>query len=190
MFDRYFFLVPLLLGLALAGASAFTTAYSRRWGERGGQMVTSLLRNFLGIPLWLVGFILAWLKPVPLLFISGGGTSALGWLLVIAGVVPFLWGHAVLGRPTHMPSVLDTLCRLSLYAYVRHPIYAGGLLVLVGLALLKPTVTVVLACGISFGWLILQALLEEIDLVQRLPEYQEYMKQVPRFLPRLSRMCP
>jgi protein-S-isoprenylcysteine O-methyltransferase Ste14 len=63
-------------------------------------------------------------------------------------------------------------------------------LVFIGLALLKPTSTVVLACGIGVAWLYVQALLEEIDLAQRLPEYRNYMEQVPRFLPRLRRMRP
>ena len=37
----YYFLLPLLTGFVLAGASAFTTNYSRRWGERGGRVATS-----------------------------------------------------------------------------------------------------------------------------------------------------
>ena len=186
----YLFLIPLLLGFALAGASAFTAAYSRRWGEQGGQLASVILRNFLGIPIWFFGFILAWIQSAPTLFISGRGINILGWLLIITGSVPFIWGHLVLGRPTHMPSMRDTLVRHGLYAYVRHPIYAGGLLVFVGLALLKPTPTVVLVCAIGFGWLIIQALLEEVDLVQRLPTYRGYMEQAPRFLPRIRRRQP
>lgn len=57
----YHFLLPLLTGFVLAGASAFTAAYSRRWGERGGRLATSLLRNVLGIPLYFYGLVLAWL---------------------------------------------------------------------------------------------------------------------------------
>jgi hypothetical protein len=34
----YVFLVPMLIGFALAGASAFTAVYSQRWGERGGRL--------------------------------------------------------------------------------------------------------------------------------------------------------
>jgi protein-S-isoprenylcysteine O-methyltransferase Ste14 len=77
------------------------------------------------------------------------------------------------------------LVRHSVYAYVRHPIYAGGLLICVGGALIKPTFAVVAACALGFVWLIIQARLEEIDLLQRLPAYREYMEQVPRFVPRL-----
>ncbi len=153
-------------------------------------MVTSILRNFLGIPLWFFGFILAWLQPAPSLFIPGAAIKTLGWLLLIAGSVPVIWGHVVLGWRTHMPSVRDTLVRHSLYAYVRHPIYSSGFLMFVGGALLKPTSTVVLACALGFIWLIVQARLEEIDLVQRLSAYREYREQVPRFVPRLSRGRP
>jgi protein-S-isoprenylcysteine O-methyltransferase Ste14 len=80
-----------------------------------------------------------------------------------------------------MPSVRDTLVRHGLYARVRHPIYSGMMLVFVGLALLRPTATVVVACALGFRWLMVQARLEELDLVQRLPAYREYMEQVPRF---------
>ena len=86
-----------------------------------------------------------------------------------------------------MPSVKDTLVRHGLYAYVRHPIYAGGFAIVAGLALIKPTSAFVTACTLAFIWLIVQARLEEIDLLQRMPDYKNYMKQVPRFLPRLRR---
>lgn len=183
----YVFLVPLLLGFALAGASAFTAAYSRRWGERGGQLATSVLRNFLGIPLWFFGFILAWRAPAPLLLSSSGAIKTLGWLLLAAGSVPVIWGHLLLGWRTHMPSVRDTLVRHGLYAYVRHPIYGGMFLAFAGLGLLRPTLAVVLACAVGCVWLIVQARLEELDLMQRLPVYCDYMEQVPRFVPRLRK---
>ncbi|OGF55595.1 MAG: hypothetical protein A2Z21_09220 [Candidatus Fraserbacteria bacterium RBG_16_55_9] len=183
----YWFLIPLLLGFALGGASAFTAAYTRRWGEGGGQMVTMILRNILGIPLWITGFVLAWLAPAPLLFTPSAATQMLGWLLIAAGSIPVIWGHLALGRRTHMPSVKDTLVRHGLYAHVRHPIYAGALLIFVALALLRPTSAVVLASVVGFGWAMIQARLEELDLVQRLPAYREYMEQVPRFVPRFGR---
>jgi protein-S-isoprenylcysteine O-methyltransferase Ste14 len=181
----FLFLLPLLLGFVLTGASAFTAAYSRRWGERGGRMATSVLRNFIGIPLWLFGFVWAWRVEAPLLFTPGAGTAALGWLLIVIGSIPVIWGHLVLGWRTHMPSIQDTLVRHGLYAHVRHPIYAGGVAIVIGLAALKPTTTFVIACGLCMVWLFVQARLEEIDLLQRLPAYREYMEQVPRFVPRL-----
>ncbi|HKZ58096.1 MAG TPA: methyltransferase, partial [Thermodesulfovibrionales bacterium] len=89
---------------------------------------------------------------------------------------------------THMPSVKDTLVRHGLHAYVRHPIYAGGMLIVAGLSLIRPTLAFVTACLLGFIWLIVQARLEEIDLLQRMPDYKDYIKQVPRFIPSLRKV--
>ncbi len=186
----YSFLVPLVLGFAIAGMSAFTAVLSRRFGERGGQMATVILRNLVAIPLWVAGYVLAWRAPAPWLFAPSAAVGILGWLLVVAGSVPLVWGHLQLGWRTHMPSVRDTLVRTGLYGWVRHPIYAGSLLIIPGLALVRPTSTVAAASAVSLAWAIVQARLEELDLVQRLPAYRQYMTEVPRFLPRLRRPPP
>lgn len=178
----------IITGFALAGASAFTSMYSRLWGEKGGQWATIILRNFLGIPLWITGFVLTWLEPSHFLLDPNITLKYIGSFLIILGSIPFIWGHIELGWRTHMPSVKDTLVRHGLYAYVRHPIYAGGFVILAGLALIRPTSAFVTACILGFIWLIVQARLEEIDLLQRMPDYKDYMKQVPRFLPRLRKV--
>ncbi len=180
-------IILIITGFALVGASAFTSAYSRRWGEKGGQWATIILRNLLGIPLWVTGFVLAWLEPSPFLFNPYITLKLIGLFLIISGSVPFIWGHVELGWRTHMPSVKDTLVRHGLYAYVRHPIYDGGFVILAGLAVIRPTSAFAAACILGIIWLIVQARLEEIDLLQRMPDYKDYMKQVPRFLPRLRR---
>ncbi|MBI5328040.1 MAG: trypsin-like peptidase domain-containing protein [Deltaproteobacteria bacterium] len=177
----------IITGFALVGASAFTAYYSKLLGEKGGQLATIILRNLLGIPLWFTGFVLAWLEPSPFLFDSNITFKLIGLFLIILGSIPFIWGHIELGWRTHMPSVKDTLVRHGLYAYVRHPIYAGGFLLLAGLALLRPTYSFVIACVLGEVWLMIQARLEEIDLLQRMPDYREYMKQVPRFIPRFRK---
>lgn len=177
----------LIIGFIFAGLSAFTALYSRWWGEKGGQMATSILRNLIGIPLAFIGFILAWLEPSPFLFIPNIAIKFIAGFLTILGSIPVIIGHLEIGLPTHMPSVKDKLVRHGLYAYVRHPIYTGMLLVVIGLALLHPTSIFLLACIICFIWFSIQARLEEIDLIQRMPDYREYMKQVPRFIPCIRR---
>lgn len=182
----YRFLAPLLAGFALAGTSAFTAGLSRRLGERGGQMATGVLRNLLGIPLYFLGLVLAWQAPALSLFGTGASARALAWALIIAGSLPVVVGHLQLGWRTHMPTMRDTLFTSGLYAHVRHPIYAGGLLIFVGLALLRPTAPFALACALSCVFFIVQARLEEIDLLERRPEYRDYIRAVPAFLPQLS----
>lgn len=175
----------IITGFTLVGASAFTALYSRWWGEKGGRWATIILRNLTGIPLWVAGFVLAWLEPSPFLFNPGVKSKLMGFFLIVLGSIPFIRGHIELGWRTHMPSVKDTLVRQGLYAYVRHPIYSGGFAIVAGFALIRPTSAFVTACVLCFIWLIIQARLEEIDLKQRMPDYQEYMKQVPRFIPSL-----
>jgi protein-S-isoprenylcysteine O-methyltransferase Ste14 len=182
----YLFLLPLLIGFVLAGASAFTATYSQRWGKHGGRLVTSLLRNVLGIPLYFYGLVLAWKAAAPLLFAPGAVDHGLGWLLVAAGAIPVIVGHLQLGWRTHMPTVGDPLMSRGLYAYARHPIYAGGLLVFAGLALLHPSVPWLLACALSCVFFTVMGRLEEIDLLQRMPEYREYMERVPCCLPQAA----
>jgi protein-S-isoprenylcysteine O-methyltransferase Ste14 len=184
---RTFFLVPLLTGFALNAASAFTSAYSRRWGERAGQVITAVLRNVLGIPVWTVGLILAVRAPSPALFAQGPFTDVAGWLLITAGSALQVWALAALRHKAAAPTVRDALVVRGPYAHIRHPIYAGLLLDFVAIVLVKPTQSAAIACALGAAWAILQARLEELDLLERMPRYREYMKQVPRFVPRLPR---
>lgn len=181
------YLVPLIAGFVFSSLSAFTAFYSRLFGERGGRAVTSVMRNAVGIPLWLWGFALAWLRPSPLYFIPMRWVRIAGAVLVIIGCVPIVWGHISLGLRSHMPSIKDKLVRNGLYAYVRHPIYAGLILSFAGLSIFNPAVSFVWACAIGVIWALIQARFEEIDLKSRMPEYGEYMREVPRFIPFFRR---
>ena len=39
------------------------------------------------------------------------------------------------------------------------------------------------ACLLGILWIIIQARLEELDLIQRIPAYKDYMQRVPCFIP-------
>jgi protein-S-isoprenylcysteine O-methyltransferase len=81
------------------------------------------------------------------------------------------------------PSIDDTLVKHGLYRHIRHPVHAGTILEFIGLLLLVPRLNIALACTLGGIWIILQTQFEETDLIQRLPDYREYMNTVPRFLP-------
>jgi protein-S-isoprenylcysteine O-methyltransferase Ste14 len=179
------FLIPLLLGFALDAASAFTTAFSRQWGERPGRQITFVLRNVLGIPLWVVGLGVAVRTGSPAVFNSTPAGEVLGWLLLAGGSAVQILALFALRWRAAAPSTRDTLVEYGPYAHIRHPIYAGLLLEFAGLVLVRPTQAAALASAIGVGWVHIQARLEELDLLQRLPAYREYMKRVPRFLPRI-----
>ena len=117
---------------------------------------------------------------------------ALGWLLIVVGVV--------LGLRTVLIFGIDNLTMLyvyfpeesqlvnhKIYNILRHPAYAAVLVIAFGLALLNGS-WAALACALNFslglwGWV---RLVEEKELIERFgPGYVEYRKRVPAFGPRL-----
>lgn len=135
--------------------------------------------------------------PGPLIprFTGYAALPILGGLLILIGAI--LWGRAVdaIG--------VDTLTMLyvyypregqvvdhAIYGFIRHPVYAAGLWIVFGLALLNgtwfgPVLAVFLALGV-WGWL---RLVEEKELIERFgPSYAEYRKRVPAFWPRLGQI--
>lgn len=180
----WFFLLPLLAGFALNAASASTSAFSLRWGLRGGRAATFFLRNVLGIPLWVTGLVLAARTPAPYLLAASLLPEAFGWLLAVAGSALVIWALAALRWRAAAPAVTDALAATGPYAYVRHPLYDGVMLQLAGPCLLLPRWPVLLACALSVAWILLQARLEERDLSQRVGGYRAYAARVPRFVPR------
>ena len=183
-------LIPLLLGFAFNSASAFTAAFSRRWGGRRGQWVTFVLRNLLGIPLWVIGLGLAVRSPSPMLFLAPTLLEALAWVLLAAGCIVQLLALASLRWRAAKPSIADALVEHGVYGHIRHPIYAGLLLEFVALILVKPRRTVALACALGILWALLQARLEEVDMLQRMPAYRGYMARVPGFMPHFRTQRP
>lgn len=72
-----------------------------------------------------------------------------------------------------------------LYRHVRHPLYVG---MMIGLWA-APTMTVAhlvfaVACT---GYILVGVRLEEKDLAQALPEYEQYAQDVPRFIPVIAK---
>ena len=181
----YLFLIPLLIGFVCNTVSAFTTAFSKRWGQSSGSLITFILRNILGIPVWALGYWLAVRTSATFFFVTALTSKVIGWLLIAIGGVTILVALVSIRTRAGAPSVSDSLVRTGLYQRVRHPIHSGTILEFAGIFLLFPTHAVALACGLGIVWIMIQTKCEEHDLLQRLPEYREYMHQVPRFLPGL-----
>ena len=180
----YLFLVPLFLGFAFNSASAFTSAYSARLGERRGQLVSVLLWDVLGIPVWALGLVLAVRTPASQLVATDGISDAFAWFLLTVGSLLQIWAFVFIRVRAVAPTARDSLVRQGPYAHIRHPMYTGLLCQFAGLVWYVPTFPVALACLLGVGWAVLQAHLEERDLLRRVPGYGQYMQQVPRFFPR------
>lgn len=111
---------------------------------------------------------------------------------LIIGLLLFLQVHLKLGvaRQYYMYQYyLDegTMIQDAIYNYVRHPLYAGLIYILIGVVLASGTTQ-----GVFMGLMILpyfpgRIFPGEKDLVRRLgQEYLDYRKRVPAFLPRMS----
>ncbi len=76
----------------------------------------------------------------------------------------------------------QSLITNGIYQYIRHPIYTGDILLLVGLELALNS-WLVLGVIILFAVVIKQALAEENLLTQAIPAYRTYCRRTKRFIP-------
>lgn len=121
----------------------------------------------------------AWPTPGPLLAIAA--LCTLGGLVVIA-VAAIQLGRSL--TPTPVPNARNTLSDRGLYGVVRHPIYSGVLLVVVGLAVRSASWVTAAVAVVTIAFFHVKARWEEQRLAEVHPEYAGYAARVPRFVPR------
>jgi protein-S-isoprenylcysteine O-methyltransferase Ste14 len=182
----FYFLIPLIAGFTFNLLSAFTAIFSRKWGEKRGSWMTVLFRDILGIPVWAVGFCMAALTKAPDLLPRTTAIQIAGWFLIAAGGLIILAALVTIRLRSLAPTAKDSLAGTGMYARVRHPIHSGSFLEFAGLFLVRPSATIGAACALGIVWVLVQTVFEERDLLQRIPEYREYMDRVPRFIPRIG----
>lgn len=74
----------------------------------------------------------------------------------------------------------------GIYAYVRHPLYTGTILVLIGVFFYLPTISLAIFCIITFIYIEIGSRLEEKKLIEEFGnEYVEYAETVKRYFPFL-----
>jgi protein-S-isoprenylcysteine O-methyltransferase Ste14 len=118
---------------------------------------------------------------------EGPGIALLALVLVIAGMLFAYWARAHLGRNWSgevMVKVGHTLITSGPYRSVRHPIYSGMTLALVGtvLATVAPYGFIALAL-ILFGFLV-RVRLEEALMRETFPvDYDDYSRHTARLIP-------
>jgi len=184
----YYFLIPLSLGFISNLASAFTTIYSEKWGKECGTIITMLLRNAFGIPVWAFGYVLAVWETKDLLLQVSTLSQIIGWLIISIGGMVIIIALFTIKVKAAAPTTEDNLVRTGIYSLVRHPIHCGMVLEFTGLFVLWPSVTVGIASFIGFIWIYMQSRFEEKDLIRRIPDYKDYQKRVPRFIPNFKSM--
>lgn len=112
------------------------------------------------------------------------GIRVLGGALALGGLLLSLWGVRSLGpslTPGTEPLPGAPLVVSGAYAHVRHPIYAGLVLLLAGYTLAWSNWTLALLVGLVARWYFgRKAGVEERWLLQRYPAYRAYMVHVRR----------
>lgn len=114
--------------------------------------------------------------------VLGLALYTIGLATAIAGRVQLGWNwsdieHARVKRD-------HALVSHGIYRYVRHPIYAGDLLLLIGLELALNSWLVLGALALA-AYIRRRAIREEGQLRQVLPGYDQYCRRTARFLPFL-----
>jgi protein-S-isoprenylcysteine O-methyltransferase Ste14 len=123
-------------------------------------------------------FMLNRVDPVRIRWWGGG--------VMLAGALLFAWGIRSLGRnltPGIEPLAQAELVTTGAYAHIRHPIYAGLVLLLAGYTLAWSNWTLALVAGVgALQFFKAKARREEAWLLQRFPAYRAYRLQVPRMV--------
>lgn len=113
-----------------------------------------------------------------------------GGVLLALSAVFGLAGVAALGRgttPLLKPGRDARLVQTGIYARVRHPLYTSVVLASLGWAVLWRSWPAGLAALVLVAFLRAKARREEQWLREAFPDYADYARRVPGFLPRLPR---
>jgi protein-S-isoprenylcysteine O-methyltransferase Ste14 len=164
-------------------ATARSETYLSRFGHLG--------------PLFLAGALMVYPLSEPLdilnqpLFPFTLPVLVLGDVLLVAGIVIAIWARRTLGRnwsANVMQKTGHELIEGGPFRYVRHPIYSGFLLAMIGTTLLIDERRAVLATVIAFLAFWRKYRLEERFMLELFGEnYVAYRARVSALLPRIGR---
>jgi len=104
------------------------------------------------------------------------------------GAVFLLAGLLIRGAASGHLRKNEQLATTGPYAYTRNPLYLGSLIMAVGFAVAAKSFWIGLIMIAMFAAIYVPVIrAEESHLAQQFPEFADYARQVPRFIPRLSR---
>ena len=112
------------------------------------------------------------------------------WAISSVGAAWAIWAAFGLGdrlTPTPVPRDGGELRTDGPYAHVRHPIYSGVLMIVVGIAVRTGNMLGLVLTVVTVGFFHAKAAFEERLLTERFPGYRAYADVTPRFVPRLWR---
>ncbi len=107
-------------------------------------------------------------------------------VLLAAGAAIVLWALWYLRRAFSVVPQARTVVANGPYRYIRHPMYVGNMLTIVGLGLIVGTPTALLLCLGCLALQVARARYEDHLLASTFSEYGAYMSRVNAFFPRLG----
>lgn len=143
------------------------------------------------VPVLLGAALLIWPRLAPAVLSrpilpAGPALPVLGAALVLAGLVFALWARRHLGRNWSGDVTVKeghALIRSGPYRLVRHPIYSGLVLALVGTALAIGDARGFVATGLILIGFVVKLSIEESRMRETFPDYADYCRRTARLLP-------
>jgi protein-S-isoprenylcysteine O-methyltransferase Ste14 len=176
------------LWIAFGVVWLLSAAFSKRTARS-----QSALSRFLQGGLAASGFILlfgwqASLGPLDQHFLPDSAVFEwVGLAIVLAGMGIAVWARFILGRNWSATITIKEdheIVRRGPYAVVRHPIYSGIMLAMVGTAIYLGTLRGLLAVALTFSGWWLKSRMEETFLIEQFgAQYREYQRQVKALIP-------
>ncbi|CAA7624719.1 isoprenylcysteine carboxylmethyltransferase family protein [Magnetospirillum sp. SS-4] len=129
-------------------------------------------------------FILTIVNHLPMASLSPA-TQAVAVLLLAVGNVATVVCLAHLGRSFSVLPQARRLVRSGPYGVIRHPLYVAEAIATVGMVMLHLGWAAVILGLVQTALQLARIHYEEKVLAEAFPEYRDYAREVPRFLPRL-----
>lgn len=117
----------------------------------------------------------------------------IGQAAVIGGFSVIVVASLRLGSgltPTPVPNARGQLVTGGLYRFVRHPIYTGVLLIVIGLTIRSGSYITLAVAVVTVVFFDRKAAWEEARLRERYDGYASYAARTPRFVPGWPRSSP
>jgi len=138
---------------------------------------------------WLIAFVATYWHILVLSFLQQGRplvSNSITDAIAALGLLVFTWARLSLGRNIGFVPAQRQLVDSGAYAYMRHPVYTGGLLTNLAFLLRAFSPLNALLLGLGIFWFIpVKSLIEE-DFLRADPQYAEYMRRVrARWMPFL-----
>jgi protein-S-isoprenylcysteine O-methyltransferase Ste14 len=156
--------------------------------KRKQSRFSFFLYGIVWVVIWV--FIINWLSPALLserIVPEGIGFTTAGLLITIAGLAFAVWARVHLGKNwSGMPTIREqhTLTRTGPYRFVRHPIYSGILLGLLGTAIGVGYFIIFCCVLLVLVLFVIKFRMEELFLEEEFgEEYAQFKREVKALIP-------